>query len=63
MWMVNWGQPKARDATAPATITQTFDEQRRVLAELIPATDREPAEAPRRTPLPHSEWQRPRVIG
>jgi anti-sigma factor RsiW len=63
MWMLNWGQPAIHDGTAPVVITQTFEEQRRLLAELIPATDREPADAPRRQPPPHSERQRPWVIG
>jgi hypothetical protein len=63
MWVVNWGHPAIHDGTAPSAITQTFEEQKRLLAELIPATDREPADAPRRPPRPHSEGQRRWLIG
>ncbi len=67
MWALNWGSPgtaggKVSAATAPMA-AQTFEEERRMLAELFPPVEREPAEAPRRKPAPHSDWQKPWVIG
>jgi len=68
MWAVNWGQPATGDAARPQSanrpaITQTFAEEQRLLAQLIPPFDRDPAEAPPRKPLPHSEAQTPWLIG
>jgi anti-sigma factor RsiW len=67
MWALNWGSPgtaggKVSSGTAPMA-AQTFEEERRMLAELFPPVEREPAEAPRRKPAPHSEWQKPWMIG
>jgi len=68
MWAVNWGRPGsdastgAGSALAPV-ITQTFEEQQRLLAELIPPSDREPAATPRRKRSPRSEGQRPWLVG
>jgi hypothetical protein len=65
MWAVNWGQPGSHAAAAsgsPPVITQTFEEEREALAELLPPFDREPAEPPRRNPPPHSERQRAWII-
>lgn len=63
MWAVNWERPQIHEAAASATITQTFREERQMLAELLPPTAREPAEAPRRKPSPHSEKSKPWLIG
>jgi anti-sigma factor RsiW len=68
MWAVNWERPGSHGASgagssAPPVITQTFEEERRMLAELIPPADREPADAPRRKPSPRSERPTPWLIG
>lgn len=67
MWAANWERPGLRDAAgsssvATSAMTQSFEEERRLLAELIPPADPEPAEAPRRKPSPRSEIQKPQVI-
>jgi len=68
VWLLIWGinaglssgpgpSPAMRTATAPAAL-ETLKEQRRVLAELIPPADNQPADAPRRTPQPRSDRRR-----
>lgn len=63
MWAVNWERPQIHNAAVTSAVTQTFGEERRMLAELLPPTAREPAEAPRRKPSPHSEKSKPWLIG
>ena len=66
-WLVLWGinlgladAPKtamnSHPASAPAMF-QALEEQRQILAELIPPGSSQPAEPPRRNPRPRSERQ------
>ena len=65
LWLVMWGinrglsdTPKAaqsaRTASAPA-LFEALEEQRRLLAELIPPVSSQPTEPPRRNPRPRSD--------
>jgi anti-sigma factor RsiW len=68
MWLVNWGRSGSdvgarTDSTPASAMTQSFDEQRRLLAVLIQPAEAEPADAPRRQLPPHSARQRPWLIG
>ena len=65
LWLVLWGinrglsePPKAarsaRTASAPA-LFEALEEQRRLLAELIPPVSSQPTEPPRRNPRPRSD--------
>jgi anti-sigma factor RsiW len=58
MWMINREPPEIQGATASAA-TQTFAEERRMLAELLPVAHVEPADEPRRKGSPRSEWRGP----
>jgi anti-sigma factor RsiW len=61
IWWVNWEPSQTHGAIASSTqATQTFAEQRRFLAELMPVGNSESAEEPRRKP--RSETQRPWLI-
>jgi len=62
MLIINWEERPSVYNAAPATaITQTFAEERRLLAELIMPAPAEPAEKPRSKPGPRSEADRPFV--
>lgn len=61
MWWINWERPQIHNATGTIAVTQTFTEERRMLAELMPVSNSEPAEEPHRKPPPHSERQKPWV--
>ena len=61
MWGINWGlsdAPKtassARPVSAPAMF-EALEEQRRLLAELVPPSSSQPAEPPRRNPPPRND--------
>ena len=61
MWWMNWERPPVHDVAGAFIVTQTFSEERRMLAELMPISNSESADEPRRKPSPHSERQRPWV--
>ncbi|PYK97835.1 MAG: hypothetical protein DME19_14810 [Verrucomicrobia bacterium] len=62
LWLVMWGINRGLSDTPKATrsahtasasaLFQALEEQRRLLAELIPAVSSQPAEPPRRNPKP-----------
>jgi anti-sigma factor RsiW len=61
VWAINLGLADTQETTASAlspsapTMFQAFEEQRRILAELLPPAGSQPAEPPRRSPQPRSE--------
>ena len=59
MWWMNWGLPELSSAgtrsSASPEMASTFADEQKMLAELFPPMESQPAEPPRQKPSPRSE--------